>query len=53
MISVLALLLVLGQLYWPSASPQANTATHGQRWMLDEKKLKYHLNQIEVWNGVN
>ena len=29
MISALALLLVQGQLYWTSASPQANTATLG------------------------
>jgi hypothetical protein len=24
-----------------------------QRWMLDERNLEYHLNQLEVWNGVN
>jgi hypothetical protein len=24
-----------------------------QRWMLDKKNLKYSLNQLEVWNGVN
>jgi hypothetical protein len=36
----------------PAAS-ETQQGYQSQRWMLDEKNLKYHLNQLEVWNGVN
>ena len=50
MISVLALLLVLGQLYWPSASPQANTATHE---LITRPIRKSSRNYIIIFENIN
>jgi hypothetical protein len=36
-----------------SFAPETQQGYQSQRCMLDEKNLKYHLNQLEVWNGVN